>query len=67
MPSSEDISVADAAALLASDPNVVVLDIRTPREYEADHIEGAVMIDCKSKDFTDRLRELDPDKTYVMH
>lgn len=67
MASSEDISVADAVSLLASDPDVVVLDIRTPGEYAAGHIDGAVMIDCKSEDFTDRLRELDPSKTYVMH
>jgi phage shock protein E len=66
-PSYPDISVDAAAELVLSDPNVVVLDIRTPEEYAAGHIPGAVLMDCKSAGFADQLRTLDPSKTYVMH
>lgn len=62
-----DISVADAADLVARDESVVVLDIRTPEEFAAGHIPGAVLMDCKSEGFADQLRALDPSKTYVMH
>ncbi len=62
-----DISVAETAALLSSDPDVVVLDIRTPDEYAAGHLEGAVLVDCKAADFAAQLQKLDPSKTYVMH
>ena len=62
-----DISVADAADLVARDASVVVLDIRTPEEFAAGHIPGAVLMDCKSEGFADQLRTLDPSKTYVMH
>jgi rhodanese-related sulfurtransferase len=62
-----DISVADAADLVARDASVVVLDIRTPEEYAAGHLPGAVLVDCQSKGFADQLRTLDPSKTYVMH
>ena len=62
-----DISVADAADLVANDDRVVVLDIRTPEEFAAGHIPGAVLMDCKSDGFADQLRTLDPSKTYVMH
>jgi len=66
-PAYPDISVDDAAALLEQDKDVVVLDIRTPAEYEAGHLPGAVMVDCKSPDFAEQLKKLDPSKTYVMH
>ncbi|MFN3240852.1 MAG: rhodanese-like domain-containing protein [Planctomycetota bacterium] len=66
-PAYPDISVADAAALMASDPDVVVLDIRTPAEFEAGHLPGAVLMDCKAADFVEQLKTLDPSKTYVMH
>lgn len=62
-----DIAVAAAAELVATGDNVVVLDIRTPGEYAAGHIPGAVMVDCKAPDFADRLKKLDRSKTYVMH
>lgn len=62
-----DITVDSAADLIAADANVVVLDIRTPAEYEAGHIPGAVLLDCKAANFGDELRKLDPSKTYVMH
>ena len=62
-----DISVEAAAELVASEPDVVVLDIRTPGEYDAGHLPGAVMVDCKAADFVEQLKQLDPSKTYVMH
>lgn len=66
-PSYEDVTVEAAAEMIANDPDVVVLDIRTPEEYVAGHIPGAIQIDCKSEGFVDALRQLDPSKTYVMH
>jgi len=66
-PAYPDISIDDAAALVAGDPDVVVLDIRTPGEYAAGHLPGAVLMDCKAPDFADKLKTLDRSKTYVMH
>lgn len=48
-------------------PNVILLDIRTPREYAAGHIEGAVLIDYYSREFVERLRGLDRQKTYLIY
>jgi rhodanese-related sulfurtransferase len=67
-PAFPDISVADAADLVGKgSADVVVLDIRTPDEYAAGHLPGAVLMDCKAPDFADKLKTLDRSKTYVMH
>ncbi len=49
------------------DKDIVVLDIRTPDEFAAGHIENAVNIDYFSPNFQSQLDQLDKGKTYVMH
>ena len=62
------VSPSEAAAIIddASD-DLVILDIRTPEEYQAARIEGAIMVDFYAADFTDQLGELDKDVPYVMY
>ncbi|HAL74437.1 MAG TPA: rhodanese-like domain-containing protein [Clostridiales bacterium] len=38
------ISPADAKAMLESNPDVLLLDVRTPEEYAAGHIAGSVLL-----------------------
>jgi phage shock protein E len=61
-----DVEVEEAAELIANG-DVVILDIRTPREYKAGHIPGAMNVDYRARDFGERLTQLDRDQTYVMH
>ncbi len=49
------------------DADVVLLDIRTPGEYESGHIDGAVLMDYYAHDFADRIKALDWDKTYLIY
>ena len=63
----ENINASSAAKLLAENGDVVVLDIRTPAEFELSHLKGAVNIDYRAADFADKLGELDKDKTYLVH
>ncbi|MEU6431762.1 rhodanese-like domain-containing protein [Microbispora sp. NPDC046973] len=39
---SPDIDIATARALIAANPDVLVVDVRTPAEFETAHISGAV-------------------------
>ena len=76
---SEDSSVAnqefqfsnmkavEAAKILKDNPKAVVLDIRTPAEFNEGHIPNAVNIDYKADSFESELGKLDRDATYVMH
>lgn len=61
-------SVSDAADILAAPPDeLVILDIRTPDEYAAGHIAGAINIDYYEADFEAKLSSLDPAVPYVMY
>ena len=49
------------------DPNVVLLDVRTPKEFEDGHIQGALLLDYHSSDYVERLKALDRGKTYLIY
>ena len=58
---------ADAFADLAAGEGVVVLDVRTPEEFAAGHLDGAVNADVSAADFASQVAELDPDATYAVY
>lgn len=62
-----DVTAQQAATLLQSDPQIVVLDIRTRGEFARGHIEGAVNMNFYGRDFRQRVSQLDPSKTYLVH
>ncbi len=50
-----------------TNPDFVILDIRTPEEFESGHIEGAVNINYHSDTFVEDLNKLDKNKTYFVY
>lgn len=61
------VGVADFARTIA-DADIVRLDVRTPDEYAAGHIAGAVNIDVLSPDFADKAAQLLPQgKTVALY
>ena len=64
---AKNITVDDAAKLVQTNTNVVVLDVRTPREFESGHIKGATNINFNDKDFAKKVAALDKNKTYIIH
>jgi rhodanese-related sulfurtransferase len=52
---------------LWKDKTNVVLDVRSPKEFSAGHIPGAVNLDVNSPDFTDKVSALPKDKVYLVH
>ena len=61
------VSPADAAAVIAAGSDVVVLDIRTPQEFNEGIIEGAINIDFYESSFAATLDTLDKDAEYVVY
>ena len=44
-----------------------VIDVRTPSEYAAGHLKGAVNIDVQSSSFATQIAKLDKNGTYVIY
>ena len=47
--------------------NAVIMDVRTPVEYEMSHITGSVNVNVQDESFEDMVVTLDPNKTYIVH
>lgn len=47
--------------------DATVVDVRTPQEYAAGHVEGAINLDLSADDFRDRVDELPRDTYYVVY
>ncbi len=62
----QHVGAAEFAAA-AAEPGVMIVDVRTPEEYAAGHIAGAVNIDINSTDFAGLVSALDPAKDYAVY
>lgn len=52
-----------------SEPSAVgtLVDVRTPGEYAAGHLDGAINIDSSAGDFTEQLEALDKHAAYTVY
>ena len=58
------ISAEDLHDMVTGSSNIVLLDVRAPKEYEDNHIEGAINI--PAPDLRTRFKELDAGKSTVL-
>jgi len=66
----EDVNLKEAYAIIVdnlSNPDFVIIDVRTPGEYASGHIEDAINMDFYAEDFDEQLDELDRDKIYLLY
>ncbi len=61
------IEVKAAKDFVARHDNAVIMDVRTPVEYEMSHITGAVNVNVQDESFQDMVVTLDPNKAYIVH
>ena len=50
-----------------SESDVITLDVRTPGEYMAGHIPGAINIDVEGMQFETEIAKLDKTQTYAVY
>lgn len=60
-----DVSVEQARGMIDSDPDVIVLDVRTENEYEAGHIAGTELVPLS--ELEQRTGELDKDDALLVY
>lgn len=58
---------ATASPSIAVHEDTVVVDVRTPAEFDGGHLDGAVNIDLQSAEFETTVAELDPEDEYVVY
>ncbi|MDD4876638.1 MAG: rhodanese-like domain-containing protein [Dehalococcoidales bacterium] len=63
----EDITPENAFTLIQDNPDIIIIDVRTPREFEEEHIENAININFYSSAFIENLKTLDKNKTYLVY
>jgi len=63
----QHVKVPAAQRLIANQPDIIVLDVRTSKEYSAGHISGSKHIDFYQEDFADKLSQLDKSAVYLLH
>ncbi len=65
-----DVTASQAQDLMrqkAGQKDFVILDVRTPEEFAAGHLAGAVNLNLLAADFAARLGALDRGKTYLVY
>jgi rhodanese-related sulfurtransferase len=66
----EAVTTQEAYSLIQENqdnPDFVILDVRTPREFTGGHIEGAVNLDYNTPTFKNDLNGLDKTKMYLVY
>ncbi|HEX8350397.1 MAG TPA: rhodanese-like domain-containing protein [Hymenobacter sp.] len=64
---SQNQTAPATTAQLLQQPNVVVLDVRTPAEFANGHLRNARNLDYNGSGFSTQVADLDTAKTYVLY
>lgn len=64
------LAAADAKNLInenSSNPDFIIVDVRTPDEFKNGHLKGARVINFNSADFKENVKQLDSSKKYLIY
>lgn len=65
--SFKNLTVEEVIILLEANPDIIVIDVRTPDEIaQTGAIENSINIDFKASDFKEKISILDKDKEYIL-
>ncbi|WP_295297868.1 rhodanese-like domain-containing protein [uncultured Brachyspira sp.] len=62
------LALNDFISLWQSDPNIVLIDVRTPEEIkQTGTVKGAINIDYRAKGYSKKILSLDKNKKYMFY
>ena len=64
---TKDIQSTEVSEKIKTDKSILILDVRTPGEFSAGHIEGAINIDANGTEIYSNIDKLDKNKTYIVY
>lgn len=66
-PSKTQLSPKEFNSHIDAGKQTMILDVRTPEEYQGGYIRGAVNINYRADDFEKQVAKLDKSKTYMVY
>jgi len=67
MSNTHDLNAAEFGKALRANHDAILLDVRTPEEFEQGHLPGALNIDIRGNDFHEQIEDLDHSKAYFVY
>lgn len=64
---AKSVTVEEARTMIDKNPKIVVLDVRTPSEWNGGHLKNAKHVDIQSSDFEQKIATLDKNATIVVY
>jgi rhodanese-related sulfurtransferase len=64
---SKNVTVDEAEKLIKDTPGLIVLDVRSPEEFDHEHIKGAINANILGKEFESDIAKLDQTKPVLVH
>lgn len=61
------VDALQAEKVISTTSDIIILDVRTPKEFKAGHIKGAINIDYYADDFKEQIALLDEEANYLLH
>ena len=65
--SLNNVTKEEFARAVKKDPGAIILDVRTPDEFQLDHLENALNFNYLSRTLSDDIDTLNPDKSYYVY
>ncbi len=65
-PGAYTVTAQEAVGMIEAGERMII-DVRSPEEFAAGHIVGAVNINVDGSEFESRIAELDPDEPYLVY
>lgn len=61
------ITSVEAKEFIDKTPDVVIIDVRTPKEFADGHLKGAININVMDEGFQTAIEALDKNKSYLIY
>lgn len=63
----DNLNATEFEKAIAASPEAVILDVRTPMEFQQGHIKGSVLLDFYSRTIQADIDALDKTKEYLVY
>lgn len=64
---SGDEQAAPAARAATTTLDAIIIDVRTPEEFAAGHLDGAILVDIQNPSFDSKIAALEASADYIVY